>query len=131
MNIYFWQLFKHQIHSVMIVIFVKNILLLALKHMVKSSHILQISYIPLHIFPKNIENQLTIQCPSPGTLFILKKTSLFVAKLFSSLGFFVIMTSSSSSEQITTNHRSLILNTPRELIFASKVNCVFFCRQVV
>ena len=36
-------------------------------------------------FSKNVEKQLAIQCPSPGTIFILKKASLFATKLFCSL----------------------------------------------
>ena len=80
-------------------------------------------------FSKNFEKQLPIQCPSLGTIFILRKTSQFATKRFCSLGFFVIMTLSSSSKGITTNY-SFILNTAKDLIFASKVNCIF-CRHVV
>ena len=38
-------------------------------------------------FSKNVEKQLPIQCPSPRTIFILKKASLFATKLSCSLDY--------------------------------------------
>ena len=38
-------------------------------------------------FSKNVEKQLPIQCPSPGTIFILKKASLFATKVSCSLSY--------------------------------------------
>ena len=127
------------IHDVRIVIFVKNILLQALKQLFRvlifsKFHIFLYIIVKLVSkfisdfwcsFLKNVEKQLTMQFPSPGTLFIVKKASLFTTILSSNLGFFVIMTSSSSLEEITTNCISFILNTTKDLIFLSKVNCVF------
>ena len=132
----------------MIVIFLKSVLLQALKQLFRvlilskfhiflySSTLLwnscQSSFRTSDVpFPKNVKKQLTMQCPSPGTLSILKKTSRICYKTFLWFGLLrYIMTSSSSSEEITTNCPSFILNTTKDLIFVSKVNCVF-CRHVV